>query len=64
MKKEIFLSVIKNVENNGKVLIPKIFRDQLKLSEEDRVLITVVLDTETNENILEIRKENKDNENC
>lgn len=63
MKQGIFLSVVKNIENNGRILIPKMFRKKLKLSAEDRVMLTVILDTETNENIIEIRKDIQKNEN-
>ena len=59
MKKNQFLSVVKKVEKDGRVLIPKLLRDQLKLTDEDRIMINAILDTDTNETILEVRKENK-----
>ncbi len=59
MKKNQFLSVVKKVEKDGRVLIPKLLRDQLKLTNEDRIMINAILDTDTNETILEVRKENK-----
>lgn len=59
MKKNQFLSAVKKVEKDGRILIPKLLRDQLKLTDEDRIMINAILDTDTNETILEIRKENK-----
>ena len=57
MKKNQFLSAVKKVEKDGRILIPKLLRDQLKLTDEDRIMINAILDTDTNETILEIRKE-------